>query len=88
MILCAALKLNDDLVIPCYRHCDGYESLYKLDLKANDYNIVEGFISVKGIFLDRTAAFIDAINCGQLSAVTRQYKQDNFETELYNEDLY
>ena len=88
MILCAAVKYKD-IVIPCHRHCDGYEILYKLHANSEyRVNTIEGFITIRNEFLDRKEAFIDAMACGQLSAVTRQYKQDNFETELYSEDLY
>ena len=87
MILCAAVKYKD-LVIPCHRHCDGYEILYTL--KAENYrtNTVQGFITTKNEFLNRQEAFLDAMACGQLSATTRQHKQDIFEIELYSEDLY
>lgn len=87
MILCAAIKYKDT-VIPCHRHCNGYEILHDFNIKA-DYNVIEeGFITTGGTFLNRGDAFVEAINCGQLSAVVRQYKQEHFESELYSEDLY
>ena len=87
MILCAALKLND-VIIPCHRHHNGYEILHELGVKNYRGNIEEGFITTKNEFLNRKDAFNHAIECGQLSAVTRQYKREKFETELYSEDLY
>lgn len=87
MILCAAVKYKD-LIIPCHRHCDGYKILYTLKAEKCRTNTIEGFITIKNIFLDRWEAFIDAVACGQLSATTRQHKQDNSEIELYSEDLY
>lgn len=50
--------------------------------------VEEGFLTNKGEFLNRTEAFEHAMNCGQTSATTRQYKRDRHETELYSEDLY
>ena len=87
MILCAAIKYKD-IVIPCHRHCDGYEILHKFNVKDYFDNVEEGFIATNGTFLNRKDAFVDAINCGQLSAVTRQYKRDGSEADLYSEDLY
>ena len=87
MILCAAVKYKD-IVIPCHRHMNGYEILYELGIKDYRNNLEEGFITVKNEFLNRRDAFIDAMSCGQLNAVTRQYKQDKFEIDLYSEDLY
>ena len=95
MIISAALKVKDDkfqplgyIVLPCFRHSNGFEILY--DLVGNKYKacIEEGFIDNKNNFLDREGAFNHAIDCGQLSAVTREYKRQNHETKLYSEDLY
>ena len=87
MILCAAVKYKD-IVIPCHRHCDGYEILYKLNIKDYRGNTIEGFIATNGTFLDRKEAFVGAIDSGQLSEVTRQYKREKNESELFSEDLY
>lgn len=87
MILCASLKFKD-VIIPCHRHHNGYEILYELGIKNYRGNVEEGFITTKNEFLNRRDAFNHAIECGQLSAATRQYKQENFETILYSEDLY
>lgn len=87
MILCAAIKYKDT-IIPCHRHHNAYEILHDFNIKA-DYNVIEeGFITTIGTFLNRKDAFVDAINCGQLSAVTRQYKREKNESVLYSEDLY
>lgn len=87
MVLCAAIKY-EEVVIPCHRHCNGYEILHELGIKNYRDKVEEGFITTKNEFLNRKDAFIEAMNCGQLSAVTRQYKQDKFEIELFSEDLY
>ena len=87
MILCAAVKYKD-IVIPCYRHCDGYEILHELNAEDCRINTIEGFITTKNEFLNRQKALEEAIHCAQLSAVVIQQKQENFETELYSEDLY
>ena len=87
MILCAAIKYKDT-IIPCHRHYDAYEILYDFNIKADHNAIEEGFIATNGTFLNRKEAFVDAINCGQLSEVTRQYKREKNESILYSEDLY
>ena len=96
MIICAALKVNHSdfkpegyLIIPCWRHSEGYRILY--DLVGNKYTqsiITEGFIDNKNNFLNRYDAFNHAIETGQLSAVTRQYKREKHEIMLFSEDLY
>ena len=94
MIVCAALKINqcddfEETVVPCFRHGNGYEILHSL-CHSTKYkgHVTEGFITSKGDFLDRTDAFSHAIQCGQLSASTREYKREHYENELYSEDLY
>lgn len=87
MVLCAAIKY-EEVVIPCHRHYNGYEILHELGIKNYCDKVEEGFITTKNEFLNRKEAFIEAMNCGQLSAITRQYKQDKFEIELFSEDLY
>jgi len=91
MIVCAALQLSDkpETVIGCIRHGFGYSTLYDLrpDLAHNKY-VIEGFLTDDNRFLDREKAFYHALECGQLSATTRQWKKDKNETELYSEDLY
>lgn len=87
MILCAAIKYKDT-IIPCHRHYNAYEILYDFNIKADCNVIEEGFITTIGTFLNRKEAFVDAINCGQLSAVVRQYKREKNESALYSEDLY
>ena len=87
MVLCAAIKY-EEVVIPCHHHYNGYEILHELGIKNYRDKVEEGFITTKNEFLNRKEAFIEAMNCGQLSAVTRQYKQDKFEIELFSEDLY
>lgn len=89
MIICAALKIKDtDTVIGCIRHGFGYSSLHDLDPKIGCSKVIEGFLDNRGNFLDRYEAFIEAQNCGQLSATVIQSKIDNKESELYSEDLY
>ena len=88
IILCAALKIAD-VVIPCCRHSDGWEMIFKLNVKIkDDMPIADGFITTENEFLTREEAFKVAMSNGQLSEVTRQHKIDNLEHELYSEDLY
>lgn len=95
MIICAALKVEacedfEEIVEPCFRHGNGYEILQKLSHGAKyKGHVTEGFITNKGDFLDRGDALQHAMDCGQLSATTRELKRREGETyELYSEDLY
>lgn len=96
MILIAALKVHDAafkpdgfLIVPCLRHGFGYSMLYALTGKKFKQScITEGFIDVGGTFYNREDAYKHAKHCGQLSAVTREWKRRNLESQLYSEDLY
>ena len=89
MIICAAIRIKGtNTVIGCIRHSNGYSTLRDLAPNTGLSEVEEGFLTDKGVFLDRTEAFIRAINCGQLSATTRHYKGEKNETDLYSEDLY
>lgn len=93
MIVSAAMKIvHDDLpygelVIPCLRHGDGHYIIATL-IPRMALNVTEGFIDNKNNFLDRKEAYKHALECGQLSATTREWKRAKGEYELYSEDLY
>lgn len=89
MIICAALRIKGtNTVIGCIRHGNGYSALRDLRPGIHCTQVEEGFLTDKNVFLNRTEAFIRAVNCGQLSATTRHYKGEQNENELYSEDLY
>lgn len=89
MIICAALRIKGtNTVIGCIRHGNGYSALHDLRPEIHYTEVEEGFLTDKNVFLNRTEAFIRAVNCGQLSATTRHYKGEKNENELYSEDLY
>ena len=48
----------------------------------------EGFLTTGGVFLNRFDALMHAYDCGQISQVTKWYKDENEENELNSEDLY
>ena len=95
MIICAAMNVTgfkdngEDLIVPCFRHGDGYVILRSL-CKDDSYkrNTTEGFITHEGKFLNGIDAYNHAWACGQLSMTTREEKGRNGENELYGEDLY
>lgn len=95
MIICAAMKVDGfaddggDLIVPCFRHGDGYKILRSL-CKDDSYKryVTEGFITHKGEFLGRKGALRHANICGQLSETCKYYKQDHNQNELFSEDLY
>lgn len=90
MIICAALLLEnkeqEEIVLPCWRHGDGYEMIRELHIDAKV--LKEGFMNHEGKFLDRYDALVHVMECGQLTQANRWYKEDNREAELYSEDLY
>ena len=97
MILCAALYLRNktkpspitDIILPCYRHGDGYTTLQLLNIDYQDYIIEEGFITTdNGEFVDRYQAFVKAGVWGQIPAALKQLKKEQMDYKLYSEDLY
>lgn len=92
MILCAALKIKSkELILPCLRHGDGFALIRELSGESTFgalNNIEQGFITTNGVFLNRREAYKHALDCGQLSISTIQYKDDRKDNELYSEDLY
>ena len=95
MIICAAIKiqiegLDHETIIPCYRHGYGFKLIkdFGLSPRVGYKEIEQGFIDHIGDFLDRKEAYKHAVECGQLSATTREWKASQGEIELYSEDLY
>jgi hypothetical protein len=92
MIVCAALLIKDpvmgeEIILPCHRHGDGF-ALLKYFGHSKKEVVEQGFIDHRGCFYTRAGAFQHAIECGQLSATARYFKQERGEEELYSEDLY
>lgn len=92
MIICAALLIKDavvgeEIILPCHRHGDGF-ALLKYFGHSKTEVAEQGFIDHRGNFYTRAGAFQHAIECGQLSATARHFKQERGEEELYSEDLY
>lgn len=89
MILCSALKLHDelepDIILPCYRHSDGFIILKDLKVNYKQFEITQGFITSNGTFLNRKEAYQEALRCGQIPTQLRICKTLN---ELFSEDLY
>ena len=95
MIVCAALEvqvegLDHTTILPCWRHGKGYEIIKDMGyVPKTQYKVLrDGFINHKGEFLDRKEALSHALECGQLSATHRYYREDHNINELYSEDLY
>ena len=89
MIICAALKIKgSDTVIGCCRHGDGYSTLHDIKPELGCNDVIEGFITNTGEFLDRIDAYDHAKKCCQVSMTTWEYKHEKGEIELYSEDLY
>ena len=96
MILCAAIKLKDwslpfgGLVVPCHRHHNGFEIIHALTgVNANEFSeVIQGFITHRGDFLDRECAYLHAISAGQISAELMNLKNQRNSNELFSEDLY
>ena len=87
MIVCAALLVDNKILVPCYRHSTGFEMLAELTgKKYSEYkSIDDGFMNHKGEFLTREEAWKHAEECGQLS--TNVLHKTNHKV-LFSEDLY
>ena len=91
MITSAAVKIFDrrqskEVIIPCHRHADAFQILKDFGYRKNiDYEeIAQGFLTEKGVFLNRVAARSEAIIHDQYKPC---YPDENF-MELYSEDLW
>lgn len=96
MILCAAVDITfvnsknevNHLTVCGRRHGDCYQIIRQLDNKHTQWS-EEGFISHDGKFFDRREAYKHALECGQINQHAKWYREDNnYEEELYSEDLY
>jgi len=88
MIVKAAVKIlnlhtNEEMIIPCHRHCDAFYILHLFNMKQSvDYKqIDQGFLDEHDNFYNRVAAKKHAQEFNQLKENTRC-------AELYSEDLW
>ena len=88
MIVKAAVKIlnlhtNEEMIIPCHRHCDAFYILHLFNMKQSvDYKqIDQGFLDEHDNFYNRIAAKKHAQEFNQLKENTRC-------AELFSEDLY
>lgn len=89
MIICAAIKdTRTGAVFGGIRHGFIYSAMCDAGITPPRTAAIEGFLDEKGDFYDRYEAYDIAMNNGQMSATTRQYKRDKGEKELYSEDIY
>lgn len=89
MIICAAIKdTRTGAVFGGIRHGFIYSAMHDAGITPPHAAAIEGFLDEKNNFYNRYEAYDIAMNNGQLSATTRQYKRDKSETELFSEDLY
>jgi len=92
MITSAAVKIlnlhtNEEMTIPCHRHCDAFYILKLFNWKKNiDYKEVEqGFLDEKDKFYNRIEAWKHAWWHRQIEANEEEYRQCK---ELFSEDLW
>lgn len=88
MITKAAVKIlnlhtNEEMIIPCHRHCDAFYILHLFNMKQGiDYKQIEqGFLDEHDNFYNRITAKKHAQEFNQLKENTRC-------AELFSEDLY
>lgn len=89
MIVKAAVKIlnlhtQEEMIIPCHRHCDAFYILKQFDYKKNvDYKEIEqGFLDEHDKFYNRVEAWHEAYKHRQLKMVDPNYH------ELFSEDLW
>lgn len=92
MITKAAVKIlnlqtNEEIIIPCHRHCDAFDILHMFHMKKDiDYKIIEqGFLDEKDKFYNRTEAWKHAWEHKQIDDDEEDYRLCK---ELFSEDLY
>ena len=89
MIVKAAVKIlnlhtQEEMIIPCHRHCDAFYILKQFAYKKNvDYKEIEqGFLDEHDKFYNRVEAWHEAYKYRQLKMVDPNYH------ELFTEDLW
>lgn len=91
MIVKAAVKVlnlhtNEEMIIPCHRHCDAFYILKIFNWKKNvDYKEIEqGFLDEKDKFYNRVQAYDHALYEWQLNEdILEEHRK-----ELFSEDLW
>ena len=89
MIVKAAVKIlnlhtNEEMMIPCHRHCDAFYILKMFNMRRNvDYiELAQGFLDENDKFYNRVDAWHEAYKYRQLKMV------DPSCHELYSEDVW
>lgn len=83
MIICSAVKIEKDgreIIFMGKRHCNCFETAWDAGLRRPWKEIAQGFITDEFEFMNRYAAKVHAVSCGQVTYT--QY------SELYSEDLW
>lgn len=85
MIKCSAIITREEcpVIVTGKRHCDCLNTARELGIdRLKISNAIQGFLTTRLAFLDRRAAAIHALECGQIKGLKFS------DTELYSEDLY
>ena len=89
MIVKAAVKVlnlhtNEEMMIPCHRHCDAFHILKMFNMRRNvDYiELAQGFLDENDKFYNRVEAWHEAYKYRQLKMVDPSYH------ELFTEDVW
>ena len=88
MIVKAAVKIlnlhtNEEMIIPCHRHCDAFYILHLFNMKQSvDYKQID-----QG-FLDEHDNFYNRINAKKHAQEFNQLKENTRCAELFSEDLW
>lgn len=93
MLIAAAVKFHidatdKDVIVQCRRHYEAYELLKDMGFapQSGYKKIEEGFVTHRGEFLSRHAAWKYAAEIGQISE--QQIEDTEFSEELFSEDLW
>ena len=78
------LKTNEEMIIPCHRHCDAFYILHLFNMKqGKDYfQLAQGFLDEHDQFYDRIEAWKHALIHNQIIG---DYDKP---TELFSDDLW
>ena len=79
----AALKFDNGHIFTDVRHADIYEKLHKHRIDITNFNVIEGFVTDTGNFVDRYEAKKIAIEANQLIVP----EEDTYPA-LFSEDVW
>jgi len=87
--ICAAIRLENGRVIPCYRHSDGIATAHRMTPgRAPITSAMQGFLTSRNRYVDRLEGMRLQKAAGIPSADVRRGRNYDNDDMLFSEDLY